>query len=170
MTTAYATYDDLTAFSDEGTVKDLLSDDGNYAGDPRTDTKLLAIMQAASGQVEAACGVSNLYTPLDLTALTGNTLYLLKLLVCSLGMVSLVRRRPEKYGSEYWQAIRKEAEDYLDRLRRGERLFDDSNKRAAGLPSVDGPSAIDYQNLNLLPSRTRNFFPSVAQRLPIGRG
>lgn len=166
---AYAAYSDMIAFADERTVKDLLSDDGNYAGDPTTDTKLLALLQAASGAVEAAAGYSNLYDPDALAALVGNSQQLLKSLVCQLTMVLLVRRRPEKYGSEYWQAIRKEAEEYLDRLRKGERLFDDSTKREAGLPSVDGPTAVDYRNLNLIQSRTRNYFPSVGQRLPLGR-
>jgi len=166
---SYATSADLTNFADENTVSDLLSDTGTYTGTLSTDTKLTALLQAASGAIEAACGVSNLYMPTDLAALTGNTLVMLKELTCQLTMVLLVRRRPEKYGSEYWQAIRKEAEDYLDRLRRGERLFDDANKRMAGLPTIDGPTAIDYQTLNLIPSRTRNFFPSVGQRLPLGR-
>ena len=166
---SYASAADLVNFADEQTVKDLLSDTGTYTGTLSTDTKLTALLQAASGAVEAACGVSNLYMPTDLAALTGNTQVLLKELVCQLTLVLLVRRRPEKYGNEYWQAIRKEAEDYLDRLRKGERLFDDANKRQAGLPTIDGPSAVQYQYLNLIPSRTRNFFPSVGQRLPLGR-
>ena len=167
---AYADYDDLVAFSDERTILDLLSDTGDYAGDPTTDAKLLVLLSAASGQIEAACGVADLYKPDDLAKLTGNSLALLKQLVAALTMVSLVRRRPEKYGSDYWQAVRAETEEYLDRLRKGERLFDDPAKRAAGLPTIDGPTALDYNSLNLLPSRTRNYFPSVAQRLPLGRG
>lgn len=166
---AYADYDDLVAFTDANTIADLLSDDGTPIADPSADTKLSTLFLAASGQVEAACGVSSLYTPDELAALTGNSQALLKQLVCCLAMVGLVRRRPEKWGSDYWQAIRQEAEDYLDKLRKGERLFDDSTKRDAGLPTIDGPTAIDYQNLNLIQSRTRNFFPSVGQRLPIGR-
>jgi hypothetical protein len=169
-TTAYANYQDLLVFSDENTIKDLLSDTGNYAGDPATDPKFVAIANAASGQVQAACGVSQLYTATDLAALTGNSLALLKQIVCQLILVALVRRRPEKYASDGWQAVRKEAEEYLDRIRRGERLFDDSAKQAAGLPTVDGPTSLGYQRLNLLPSRTKNYFPSVAQRLPLGRG
>jgi hypothetical protein len=167
---AYADYNDLIAFSDERTVLDLLSDTGDYVGDASADAKLLTLLAAASGQIEAACGVSDLYKPDDLAIMTGNSLALLKQLVAALTMVALVRRRPEKYGSEYWQSVRTETEEYLDRLRKGERLFDDPAKRAAGLPTIDGPTAVGYQNLNLLPSRTRNYFPSVAQRLPLGRG
>lgn len=166
---AYADYDDLIAFSDENTVRDLLSDSGDYEGDASADAKLLTQLEAGSGAVESACGVSSMYTPDDLAALTGNSLALLKQLVCGLTMVGLVRRRPEKFGSEYWQAVKAEAEAYLDRLRKGERLFDDSTKRTAGLPTTDGPTAIELSNLNLLPSRTRNYFPGVGQRLPIGR-
>ena len=169
---AYADYDDLIAFTDERTVKDLLSDEGNYAGDPRTDAKLTTLFEAASGRVEAACGVSNLYTTAQLAALTGNSLALLKEITCALAMLSIVRRRPEKWGSEYWQGIRGEYEGkdgYLDRLRKGERLFDDDAKRVAGTPSIDGPTAIDLQNLNLIHVRTRNYFPGFGHRLPLGR-
>ena len=166
---AYIDYDDLIAFSDENTVKDLLSDTGDYSGDASGDEKLATLMEAASGQVDAAAGVSDLYDPTDLAALTGNSLALLKQLTAALTMVSLVRRRPEKFGSEYWQAIEERTEKYLDRLRKGERLFDDTAKRQAGLPTVDGPTSIDYQRLNMLPSRTRNYFPHVEQRLPLWR-
>ena len=169
--TAYATSADLLDFVDARTVGDLLSD----TGDPVTtvgiasDTTLPVLLQAASGQVEAACGTSDLYTPVQLAALTGNSQSLLKQLVCTLALVALVRRRPEKYGSKHWQNIRKETEEYLDRLRDGQRLFDDPSKREAGLPTIDGPSAMTYQYMNMLPSRVRNYFPSVAQRLPLGR-
>lgn len=167
---AYIDYSDLIAYADATTIAELLSDDGTPIEDPATDTKLAALMAAASGQVEAACGVSDLYSPDDLAALSDNALALLQQLVSQLTMIGLVRRRPEKYGSEYWQQARAEVEEFLDRLRKGERLFDDPHKREAGLPTVDGPSAATYQTLNLLPSRTRNYFPNVAQRLPIGRG
>ena len=173
--TALANYDDLVAFTHEQTVKDLLSNDGADVVDPADDPGLATLMQAASGRLEAACGVSALYSPSDLAVLVaanGNTAALIKEIVCSLTLLSLVRRQPEKWGSEYWQNIRDEYEGkngYLDRLRHGERLFDDPLKREAGTPSVDGPSAIDCMRLNLISSRTHNFFPSVAQRLPLGR-
>jgi hypothetical protein len=39
----------------------------------------------------------------------------------------------------------------LDRLRKGERLFPSIDAaREAGKPSIDGPSALDYERLNLL--------------------
>ena len=166
---SYVGYTDLITFADERTVKDLLSDDGNYVGDASNDPKLLTILSTASGMVEAACGVSDLYTPDDLAKLSGNSLSLLKSLVCSLAIFLLISRRPEKYGTECRQAIREETEEYLDKLRKGMRLFDDQSRRTAGVPNVDGPTAVDYQNLNSLPVRARNFFPSMAQRLPLGR-
>jgi hypothetical protein len=167
---AYVDSDDLINFYDQNTVEDLLSDTGNYTGPIESDTKLTALAEAASGQVEAACGVSNLYSPTDLAALTGNSLALLKRLVCQLLMVTLVRRRPEKWADEYWKKMEEGAEAYLDRLRKGERLFDDASKREAGLPTIDGPTAIELTYLNVLTTRTRNYFPGVGTRLPIGRG
>jgi hypothetical protein len=166
---AYASSVDLIAFYDENTVKDLLSDTGTYSGTLSSDSKLTMLLEAGAGRIESACGVSNLYTPTELAALTGNSLGLLKQINCQLCMVSLIRRRPEKFGDDANQVILQEAEEFLDRLRKGERLFDDSAKREAGLPTIDGPSAVTMQQLNLLTTRTHNYFPGVAQRLPLGR-
>jgi hypothetical protein len=166
---ALADSDDLIVFYDEQTIKDLLSDDETAVTDLSANAKLSALLLAASGQVEAACGVSDLYTPTQLAAFTGNAQSLLKQIVCTLCMVMIARRRPEKFGSEYWQAVRKEAEEYLDRLRKGERLFDSEARREAGLPTIDGPTSVDYDNLRLIPSRVRNYFPAVGHRLPVGR-
>jgi phage gp36-like protein len=167
----YATSSDLIIRYDKQTIADLLSDTGTPVADGNlaTDSKLLAILTAASGRVDAAVMVSDNYTSEELAALTGNSLALLKDIVCDLAMVRLLRRRPEKFGDEGTVAAFKEAEEYLDRLRRGERLFDVTSHKEAGLPTVDGPTANDYANLNLIPDRTKHFYPRRTGRLPIGR-
>lgn len=167
---AYADHDDLISRYDERTVRDLLSDDGTPVGDLSGDSKLSANLQAASGRVEAACLVGQIYTAANLAALTGNTLELLKEIVCDLCMLRLVMRRPEKVSDEHIKVLRETTEEYLEQLRKGERLFDVTANVEAGLPTVDGPTAIDYQNLNLLPDRIKNYYPARARRLPIGRG
>jgi hypothetical protein len=154
---------------DERTIKDLLSDTGEPIADLTGNTALTALLEAASGRVEAALLVARIYSTDQLAALTGNSLALLKDIVCDLTMAKLLRRRPEKYGADAIKAASQEAEEYLDRLRKGERLFDIDANITAGLPKVEGPSTLDYEWLNLIPDRTQRFYPARMRRLPLGR-
>jgi len=169
------TYADLISRCDERVLQDLVSDTNTPVGDISTDARITSALQSGGGRVEAACRVASLYTNAQLEALADvgneNALALYKDIVCQLALVKLLRRRPEKYASEDLAAMKEEAEEYLDRLRKGERLFgtEDSPQAAAGLPTVNGPTAITYQRLNMIPDRTRNFYPTRKQRLPIGR-
>lgn len=169
---AYATSVDLVARYDEALIQDLCSDSGTPEVALASNAICTAALLSSSGRVEGACTVAGMYTPTQLAALTGNGLGLLKELVCDLAFVRLARRRPGKFADEILGAIVKETEDFLDRLRKGERLFyiEDAGQVEAGQASVDGPTAIDFTRLNLITSRTRNFYPAVAGRLPIGRG
>ncbi len=166
---AHASPADLTARFDENTIKDLASDTGEPVADITNDQKVLAALADASGRIDGALTVSRMYTAADLAGLTGNSLALLKRIVCSLAMAYLIERRPEKYGGEGVSTAKREAEEYIDRIRKGERLFDVEVAKDAGLPEVDGPTAADYRDLNLIPDRTRNFYPVRAGRLPLGR-
>ena len=166
---AYASPSDMIDRYDGRTIEDLLSDSGEPIADIASDQKLAALLEAASGRVEAAVLVANHYTLDELTSLSGNSLALLKDIVCDLAMARLLRRRPEKMGGKAVEAITKEAEEYLDRLRNGDRLFDIAAHKDAGLPTVTGPTAMDYARLNLIPDRTKHFYPSRARRLPLGR-
>jgi hypothetical protein len=155
-------------FHDETIIADLVSDTATQEDDLATNAKLLKLIEAAEGRVESACTVANIYTPVILAALTGNSLALYQEIVSNLAMLSLFKRRPGKYAELAEQA--KEYEAYLDRLRKGERVFGGvEDARDAGLPDIDGPTAIDYQNLNLIPDRTQHFYPNRQSRLPIGR-
>jgi len=159
----------MTYFYDETIVADLVSDTGDQVEDLDSNAKLLKLIASAEGRVESACTVANIYTPTTLAALEGNSLALLQEVVCALAMVSLLRRRPGKYSEIAEQA--QEYEDYIDRLRKGDRVFGGSEEnREAGLPEIDGPTVTDYQRMNLLPDRTKNTYPSRSSRLPIGRG
>ena len=83
-------------------------------------------------------------------------------------MSSLLRRRPGRY-SEIAESV-KEYEEYLDRLRKGERIFGGAiENRQDGLPDIDGPTIATYERLNLIPDRTHNFYSSRSSRLPIDR-
>lgn len=169
---SYATAADLIARFDANTIADLASDTGEPAGDISAAPRVLTALEDASGRVDAACMVSDLYTAADLAALTGNGLALLKRIVCDIALANLLGARPEKYGTEFFKAIDERAEEYLERLRKGARLFPIQAQKDAGLPSVDGPSAVDIDedHLNLVTSRTHNFYPHAARRLPFGRG
>lgn len=168
---AYASADDLVYRFDERVIKDLLSDHGipveSLDGNPVLETAL----EDASGRIDGAIQVAKQYTAVDLAGLTGNSLALLKRIVCEIAMSFLIGRRPEMFGGERWLALQKSSEEYLDRLRKGERLFPAvADNLDAGLPEVDGPTASEYNTLNLLPDRTRRFYPLRGTRLPIGRG
>lgn len=168
--TAYATADDLIERYDERIVRDLLSDDGVPVSKKLTTVdRLTSQLTAASGRVEAAALCGKLYTTEQLEALTGNSLALLKELVCDLTMIRLIMRRPEKFDDEHRKVLREETEEYLSMLRKGERLFDIDANIEAGLPSIDGPTATTYQRLNMIPDRVKNYYPARATRLPIGR-
>jgi len=166
---AYAASTDLVARYDERTIQDLASDTGTPVDDLGNDAKVSAALDDASGRIDAALTVANLYAESDLTDLTGNSLALLKRITCELALIYLIERRPEKYCGSDLKDRKKEAEEFLDRLRKGERLFGIDALKEAGLPTVDGPTAVDYKELNLITSRTRNYYPNVKQRLPIGR-
>lgn len=168
---AYATTEDLRARYGEQTLRDLASDTGHPVVDLASNLRLKTALSAASGRLRAAVKVGQIYSDDDLTALIGDDLELLKDLVCELAMLRLMAARPEKFPSESIQAQKKELEEYLDMLRKGQRLFGGVDAAAeAGVAKVDGPSALDLENLNLITVRTNRFFPSFASRLPRGRG
>lgn len=175
------TYEDLIARCDERVLQDLCSDTNTPIEDLSTDDRIVSSLQSGGGRVEAACRVASIYTidqleELELESSPGvyvnaNALALYKDIVCQLALVKLLRRRPEKYADDAITEMKAEAEEYLDRLRKGERLFsiEDAPHPGAGLPTIDGPTAITYQRLNMIPDRTKNFYPARKSRLPIGR-
>ena len=166
---AYADSDDLVKRFDERTLADLASDSGAPVPDLSTDDKITAALSSASGRINSAVMQSNLYTAVELAALTGDDLEFLVDLTCELAMAWLVRRRPSPDTAEWAKALFERTEETLDRLRQGHNLFNILVKKEAGQPEVDGPTSVDYERLNLIPDRTRNFYPNRATRLPIGR-
>jgi len=167
---AYALPSDLTSYFDTAVVADLAADDGVPAQDTTNNANINRALSSASGEINSAVLVAGIYATTDLAALTGDDLERLKELTCTLAMAKLIRRRPEKYGSEAYQAFVKDTEETLDRIRKGERLFNLPAPIDAGLPEVDGPTIATVDRLNLITSRTRNFYPSAGARLPLGRG
>lgn len=167
---AYATPADLILQYDERTIADLCKDDGVSETDISTNTAVLWALERATGAIKAAIYVGSIYTEAQIDTLAGESLVLLKAITCELAMIYLIMRRPEKYLTEQLKDARQAIDELLDRFRKGERMFDLDSARGGGEVTIDGPTANDYQRLNMIPSRTKNFYPQVGTRLPIGRG
>jgi len=170
--TAFATADELVDRFDERTIRDLLSDTDEPAAQvPLSDnTRLAAIMDSASGMVLSAALAGNNYTEAELNALTGIAKAWITDLTCQLVFARLARRRPGRFDAAYLESLEEPARQWLDDLRHGKRILPVANHLEASTMTVDGPTAVDYDRLNLITSRTRHFFPNTAQRLPRGRG
>ena len=167
---AYITPADLTARYDARTVGQLISDD-SVAVPPNklaTDANLLAIIGDADGAIDAALMQFGRYASTDLTGLTGNSLSHLKRMSSDITMAYCYARRPA-YDVEKYEKMMEMATKALERLRKGENVFNLSLQITAGAPTIDGPTTVDYQRLNMLPDRVNNFYPSRKQRLPTDR-
>jgi phage gp36-like protein len=165
---SFSTIDEFYDRFDENVARDLASDTGEPA--MRDNPRLQTALDDAKGRILAACLVGRIYSTDDLDGLTGGSLELLKRIECEIAMSYLLGRRPEKYGSDWFKLMDERSEGYLEELRRGQRLFSTDGAQEAGLPTIDGPTAVTFQRLNMVTARTRNFFPSYARRLPLGRG
>lgn len=166
---SYATAEDMVARFDESLLRDLCSDGDTPVVDLAGSAKMVAALATGAGKIEAAVYVSNNYTPAELATLTGNSLALLVDLNCGLAMGTLLRRRPGRAADDVQKAIIEEANEMLEQIRSGTRLFTLEVHAESGLPTIGGPTAVDYSRLNMITSRTRNFYPSVASRLPTDR-
>ena len=164
----YATFEDLIDRYDENTIRDLASDDGTPTTDLNASPKVLQALAGGAGAVNSAVRVAGMYDTDDLEALEGDDASYLKDIVCDLAMFRLIKRRPERYGDSL-KAIGKWAHEQLKTIREGYAVFPIDKNIEAGKPSIAGPSHIDYQNLNLIPDRTRRYYPNHKQRLPLGR-
>lgn len=172
-TNGFADADDMVARWDESLLRDLCSDGDTPAIDLSTDPKMLAALKSTAGMIEAAAYNSANYTDeefTDLETANGHGWALLVDLNCCLAMGRLMRRRPGRVADDTTKGIIEEAEGYLDKLRNGTRIFPITAHEQKGAPTINGPTGMDYERLNLITSRTRNFYPSQASRLPIGRG
>lgn len=157
---SYATATDYLARYDARVAGDLVDDneDQQSASDLLTDDVLQAMLDDASGDIEAALGVGGLYTPTDLAALTGNAAKHLIRICCDIAHVYLLRRRGLIPTDEHKAAIEL-AEAHLERLRSGQNVFNIANREDAGIIDTTGPSLVDFGNMNLIRDRTRNYYP-----------
>ena len=165
---AYATSTQLLERYDANEIADLASDEGQAVTRIAllTDSKVAASLSDASGEVEAALLVGGMYTTDQLEGLTGNAAAKLVRMTCDIAMCFLYERRP-LYNVDNVAKFRELADKYLDRLRKGENVFNVAANIGAGTPSVDGPTTVGYESLNLVRDRVQNYYPG--RRLPNNR-
>lgn len=160
---AYATPTDLLARKDARTLGDLVTDVSERVSpeDLLTDTKLQAALDDASGEIDAALLQGKRYSVADLTALNGNSQKYLIRLTCDIAWGLLCERRSYGVDDERRQAAFKSRREALERLRKGEHVFDLEAVKEAGLPSITGPTRIERTALNLISNRARGrFYPT----------
>lgn len=127
---AYCTAAQMGMYFDTRELDDLC-DDTNTGSDYRDSDMLTAILQASSGEVEAACLVGGRYAVADLEALTGNSAALLQSLVADLSMQKLRNRRGR--AGEKDLAVQERNQQMLKDLREGVRIFGLQEVADAGL-------------------------------------
>lgn len=157
---AYATPAQMRIRYDERTLSELVADDNTAVdlGDLNTDTNLLAMLDDASGMVDAALLTGGLYTAAQLSGLTGNAAALLVRLTCHLAFTLLEERRngpdPERFDKRHdW------AEQQLEKLRKGINLFGLDAHIAASKGDLSHVTSTTVDRANLVRDRTHHFYP-----------
>lgn len=160
---AYATVAQLCERYDLRTIGDLASDTNAQVAAIAlaTDANVLAALDDASGEVVTALLAGGIYTEAQLDALTGKSQFKLIRLVCRIAIVYIHERR-SLLSAEELEKYEKINNDALERLRKGENVFNIPENLAAGLPSADGPTTLDFNELNLIRDRASRYFPRRA--------
>lgn len=158
---AYADAFDLVDRKSAQTIGDLVSDSGEAVdeGDLSSNARVTAALDSASGAIESALLAGGRYSTADLGSLSGNGLAYLKMITCDIAMTYLFARKPTTSVDEY-KAAQDLADVHLERLRKGERIFNIAEVVTAGVPSYSGPTVPELRELNLIRDRTNNYFPA----------
>lgn len=164
----YATGQDLIDCFDVDMVGDL-AQDSREEQDVSSVPGLPIVgkfLEQASGALEVALIAGGRYRPEQLVALTGVNQAFLKRVVCTIAMSMLFKRRPSQQYLEIAKQFFEESEGYLRALQTGKNLFNIEENKAASTIELQSVSSVEIDNLNLLPSRMSNYFPSSNTRLP----
>jgi phage gp36-like protein len=161
---AYATPADLINYKNANHLGDLCTDSGTRvaAGDLPLDPKILAALDAASGEIDAALLQGKRYTVEDLAALEGGSLAYLKKLTCDIAFWILWDRkpayRPDDHSRDRAIEMNQQA---LKLLRTGEHIFNVTAIRDAGVPKLEYPSIVEMQQNNYVVDAARpRYYPS----------
>lgn len=163
---AYATGQDLVDCFDVDFVGDL-AQDNREPMDPAAVKLLpnvLRMLEQASGEIDVALIAGGKYSPAQLAALTGNSRAHLVRITCTIAMALLFKRRPSQAMMELAKPFLEEKDGYLEALRKGQNLFNIEENKSAGFIELQTVTAVEIDQLNLLPTRMGNYFPSSSQR------
>jgi len=149
-------------------IADLAGDAGTPV-DPALSPRVEAALAGAWGEVLAAARLGGRYSENELAELSGADAEFAKDIVCGLALLRIVATRIQSIGEAAHRTLREQADKVLEDLRSGRLIFGTPAAARAQTPGADGPSALDYERLNLLPDRVRNYYPARAERLPLGR-
>lgn len=168
---AYASGSDLTTRYDIDLIGDLATDgreelDRSAVANHPT---VLAVLEDASGEIEAALLAGGRYTVSQLGSITGNTLNHLKRITCAVAISLLLERRPSERYQELAQAYAKTARAHLQELMAGKNVFGLTEQIEAGAIDTQTITVEDVSALNSLPTRMSRYFPGIEQRLPTVR-
>lgn len=173
--TAYLPASEFLKRVDVRIVAQLCSDDRtpvNTSGNPpvvdvtglATNVNLLACINDACGDLEAAAFIGEMYKAEDLQALTGMSLAKLYRILTDLTFCYLMERRPELQVTKPETFDRSVA--WLDLLAQGKRIFAFTETAAAGLMEIQHESTADVDNRQGITWITRDFFGRRANRWP----
>lgn len=135
---SFITTADLVAAYDYRWIGQNITDTGVPATEAQVlaSTKLAGFIEEASEQIMGACAVAARYSLSDLETYGGA---LLRRITCDLVMGLILKRRVRaNKDNEAFTAAYEEALNYLEQLRRGERIFYAvPNVPEAGLPATE---------------------------------
>lgn len=174
---SYATPTDLLDRKSAETIGDLVTDSSSTPPDATallTDDKVQAALDSAAGAIEAALLVAGRYTvdqlaelaalsiennPLNANDVRYNSRAHLVQMNCDIAMAYLFARKPTMMTDQYKAAL--ELQDlYLERLRKGENVFNLQDPIEAGTPFSVTPTLAEIERLNLIRDTTRNYYPA----------
>ena len=163
----YAQGTDAVARYDVRLLQDLLSDTGTKV-DPSVVTThpiLVAVLEDASADIDAACFRGGRYTPAQLTTLSGTSAQLLTRLCCDKAMLYLKRRRG-KFNAENDGEWAKEIEAKLESLRSGEDylMLGNQSTAQASTAQLDETRITRTQPMRSAFNFTQNYFPVQVHR------
>lgn len=162
----YATGSDLIERYDARVLGDLLADDNTSVAlaDVPTHPKVLVALTDAAGDIDAALMAGERYSRADLEALAGPSRALLTRITCEIAATYLEMRRMT-IDVDKLTALKELAERTLNRLRKGEIVFNLAPQKDAGLPDAPLFTQVDADRSHLLRDRVKNYFPR--RRFPV---
>lgn len=160
---------DMTARYDSRMLARMCFDDDlrHDAEELEASAPMKAALLDATGELRAALSVAGMYTEDQLDRLAPESIALAKRIVCELALACLYARRGGE-ARDTIEKLRVASEEYLDRLRKGERLFSlvkDDVKEKAGRPELVAPTRVQLENQNGIIHRANVYFGGVGERL-----